>query len=136
MARLLVERCVRSGSFSERIGENRCIHVSSAVKKRADLKSALYRLLPALPPVLHVHTTHATHAAARGAMRMLFFLRRLGNHDFRREQQTRYRGGVLQSQTRYLGRIQDAQFDHIAVLTRLGVVTERTLALADPIENN
>src|SRR5580698_153069 len=69
-------------------------------------------------------------------MCMLFFLRRLGNHDFRREQQARDRGGVLQSQTRHLGRIQDAQFDHIAVLTRLGVVAERALALADPVQNN
>ena len=86
--------------------------------------------------VLHVHTAHATHAAARGAMCMLIFLRRLGDHDFRREQQTRHRGGVLQSQTRHLGRIQDAQIDHIAVLTRLGVVTVGALALADSVQNN
>src|SRR5882724_6501428 len=69
-------------------------------------------------------------------MCMLFFLRRLGDHDFRREQQSRHRGGVLQSQTRHLGRIQDAQFDHIPVLTRLGVVTERALAVADPVQDN
>jgi hypothetical protein len=55
--------------------------------------------------VLHIHAAHATHAAARGAMCMLFFLRRLSDHDFRREQQARYRSGVLQSQSRHLGGI-------------------------------
>ena len=41
---------------------------------------------------LHVHTTHAT---TRRAMCVLFFFRCLGNHDFRREQQARNRGGIL-----------------------------------------
>src|SRR6202789_2059285 len=85
---------------------------------------------------LHVHTAHATHAAARGAMCMLFFLRRLRDHDFRREQQARNRSGVLQSQKRQLGRIQDAHLDHIAVLARGRVVAERALALADPVQND
>src|ERR1700731_3062204 len=67
-------------------------------------------------------------------MRMLIFLRRLSDHDFGREQQARYRGGVLQSQTRHLGRIQNAQFDHIAVLARLRVVAERALALTDSVQ--
>src|SRR5258708_6435991 len=67
---------------------------------------------------------------------MLFFLRRLGYHDFRREQKSRHRGGVQQSQTRYLGGIQNAHFDHIAVLTRRSVVAERALALTDQVQNN
>src|SRR6202166_597831 len=69
-------------------------------------------------------------------MCMLFFFRRLSDHDFRREQQSRYRSGVLQSQTRHLGRIQNAQFDHIAVLARLSVVAERALALTDPVQHH
>src|SRR5882672_2722450 len=67
-------------------------------------------------------------------MRMLIFLRRLSDHDFGREQQARYRSGVLQSQTRHLGRIQNAQLDHIAVLAGLSVVAERALALTDPVQ--
>src|SRR5450755_2500619 len=69
-------------------------------------------------------------------MCMLIFLRRLSDHDFRREQQTRNRSGVLQSQTRDLGRIQDAQFDHIAVLARRSVVAEGALALTDSVQHH
>src|SRR5882672_3268458 len=69
-------------------------------------------------------------------MRMLIFLRRLSDHDFGREQQARYRGGVLQSQTRHLGRIQNAQLDHIAVLAGLSVVAERALAFTDPVQHH
>src|ERR1700687_3727286 len=32
--------------------------------------------------MLHVHSAHAAHAAAWGAMRMLVVLRRLSDHDF------------------------------------------------------
>src|ERR1700749_368058 len=67
---------------------------------------------------------------------MLFFLRSLGDHDFRREQQARDRGGVLQSQTRHLGRIQNAHFDHVALPAVSGVVAERALALADPVQDH
>src|SRR5580704_8371048 len=67
---------------------------------------------------------------------MLIFLRGLGNHDFRREQQARDGGGVLQSQTRHLGRIQNAHFDHVAVLAGRGVVAERSLALADSVQDH
>src|SRR5277367_676105 len=66
---------------------------------------------------------------------MLFVLRSLGNHDFRREQEARYGGRVLQSQTRHLGRIQDAQLDHIAILARRSVVAECALALADSVQH-
>ena len=50
--------------------------------------------------------------------------------------QTRHRGGVLQSQTRDLGRIQDAQLDHVAVLAGRRVVAELALALADPVQHD
>src|SRR6202166_3443840 len=69
-------------------------------------------------------------------MCMIFILRRLGDHDFGRRQQARYRGGVLQSQTRHLGGIQNAHFDHIAVLTGRSVVAERALALADSVQHH
>ncbi len=82
----------------------------------------------------HVHSAHATHSAARCAMRMVVFLRRLRDHDLCREQQTRNRGGVLQSQARDLGRIQDAHLEHIAVFIRRGVVAEAALALADAVQ--
>src|SRR5258708_5416372 len=90
-------------------------HPKNASKKKSGPKSALFDCIP-FEGVLHVHTAHATHAAARCTMCMLVFLRRLSDPDFVREQQARYRGGVLQSQTRHLGGIQDAHFDHIAVL--------------------
>src|SRR5712664_110285 len=86
--------------------------------------------------MLHVHSAHATHSAARRAMCMLVFFRRLSDHDFRREQQTRNRGGVQQSQTRDLGRIQDAHFEHIAVLIRRSVVAEGALALTDSVQHH
>ena len=46
-------------------------------------------------------------------------------HDFRREQQARHRRRVLQRQARDLGRIEDALFQHVAVLApRLDGVQE------------
>ena len=69
-------------------------------------------------------------------MGMLFFFRSFSDHDFRREQQARNRGGVLQSQTRDLGGIQDAHFDHVTVHAGRRVVAERALALADPVEHH
>ena len=60
---------------------------------------------------------------------MLFFLGRLGNHDFSGEQESRHRGRVLQSQTRDLGRIQNALLDQVTELTGGRVVTEGALAL-------
>src|SRR5258708_26551009 len=83
--------------------------------------------------MLHVHSAHAT---VRRAMCMRFFLGRFSDHDFGREQQSRYRGGILQSQTRHLRRIQDAHFDHIAVLTGSGVVAEGALALTDSVQHH
>src|ERR1700738_3709321 len=70
-------------------------------------------------------------AASRGSMGMLFLLRSLSDHDFRREQEARDRGSVLQSQTGDLGRIQDAHFDQIAVFAGRRIVAEGALALAD-----
>src|SRR3982751_4256125 len=49
---------------------------------------------------------------------MLFVLRRFRDHDFRREQQARNRRGVLQRETRDLRRVEDALFQHVAVLAR------------------
>src|SRR5271165_2267472 len=69
-------------------------------------------------------------------MCMLFFLGRFRDHDFGGEQQSRYRSGVLQSQTRHLGGIEDAHFDHVAILAGRRVVAEGALALADPVQNH
>src|SRR5688572_19180245 len=67
---------------------------------------------------------------------MLFILRRFRDHDFRREQQTRDRGRVLQREARDLGRIQDAGVDHVAVLARAGVVAVRALATLDLVQHD
>ena len=58
-----------------------------------------------------------THATARRHVRMLgLILRRVRDHHFRGEQQTGHRSSVLQRQARDLGRVQDALFEHVAVL--------------------
>jgi len=49
------------------------------------------------------------------------FLRPLGDHRFRRDQQTGDRGRVLQRRTDNLRRIDDAGLDQILELTGLGV---------------
>src|SRR6185436_4817773 len=67
---------------------------------------------------------------------MLFVLRRFRDHDFRREQQTRNRRRVLQRETRDLGRIEDALFQHVAVLARARVVTVGTLARLDGVQDH
>src|SRR3569832_2177688 len=67
---------------------------------------------------------------------MLFFLRRFRDHDFRREQQARDRRRVLQRETRDLRRVEDALFQHVAVLARAGVVAVRALARLDGVQDD
>src|SRR5690349_16446710 len=67
---------------------------------------------------------------------MLFVLRGFRDHDFRREQQARDRRRVLQRKTRDLGRIEDALFQHVAVLARAGVVAVRALARLDGVQDD
>src|SRR6188768_4521600 len=67
---------------------------------------------------------------------MLVVLRRFRDHDFRREQQARDRRRVLQRETRDLGRVEDALFQHVAVLARAGVVAVGALARLDGVQDN
>src|SRR3954466_5109775 len=67
---------------------------------------------------------------------MLFVLRRFRDHDFRREQQTRDRRRVLQRETRDLGRIEDALFQHVAVLAGARVGAIGALARLDGVQDN
>jgi len=76
----------------------RCLRGRCAIlppKKRADHRSALFRRKPfGAITCPYAHSTHAATAAARVHALLPW---RLGDHDFRREQQARDRGGVLQS---------------------------------------
>src|SRR4051812_5894015 len=67
---------------------------------------------------------------------MLFFLRRFRDHDFRREQQARDRRRVLQREARDLRRVEDALFQHVAVLAGAGVVAVRALARLDGVQDD
>src|SRR5688500_15186207 len=67
---------------------------------------------------------------------MLVVLRRFRDHDFRREQQTRDRRRVLQRETRDLGRVEDALFQHVAVLAGARVVAIGALARLDGVQDN
>src|SRR4051812_43033873 len=67
---------------------------------------------------------------------MLFFLRRFRDHDFRREQQAGDRGCVLQRETRDLGRVEDALFQHVAVLAGARVVAVGALARLDGVQDD
>src|SRR5688572_11270345 len=67
---------------------------------------------------------------------MFFFLRRFRDHDFRREQQAGNRGCVLQRQARDLGRVEDALFQHVAVLAGTRVVAVGALARLDGVQDN
>src|SRR3954470_18681416 len=67
---------------------------------------------------------------------MLFFLRRFRDHDFRREQQAGNRGRVLQRETRDLRRVEDALFQHVAVLAGAGVVAIGALARLDGVQDD
>ena len=69
--------------------------------------AAPYMSIPPMPPM---------PPGGTAAVRMVVVLRRFRDHDFRREQQARNRRRVLQRQTRDLGRIEDALFQHVAVL--------------------
>ena len=69
------------------------------------------------------------HAAARGHGRRFLFFRQLRHHGVSGQDQTGNRGSVLQCQTRDLGRVQDARFQHVAVGAVGRVVTEGALAV-------
>src|SRR6266571_4799491 len=85
---------------------------------------------------IHVaHATHATHATTAAAHRLLI-LGHLGNHRLRREHEARDRRRVLQGEPRYLGRIDHAHCDQIAILAGLRVVTVVALALDHLVDDD
>src|SRR6201992_3587728 len=100
----------------------------------SSLSMLCYRFDIPLEGVLHVHSAHA--ARRHAAMAVLLILRSFSNHDLCREQQTGNGCSVLQRETRDLGRIQDARFEHVPELSRSRVVAERALAFLDAIQNN
>src|SRR5690348_12771146 len=74
---------------------------------------------------LEVHAAHAAHAAAGSAVCVArVLLRNVGDHGFRRDQQTSNRSGILQRATHDLSRVDDALLIEIAVLVGLSVVAE------------
>ena len=67
---------------------------------------------------------------------VVIVLRSLGDHDLGGQQQAGDRRGVLQRKTRDLRRVEDAEVEHVAILTRGGVVAVGTLAGLDLIEDH
>ena len=101
------------------------------------------RLTCAAERRLHVHVAHATHAHATHAAHPAFhagmavaagflLLGLLGDEAVGGQQQTGDADGVLQGDARDLGRVDDAGFDQVLILVRVGVVAEAALALARP----
>ncbi len=84
---------------------------------------------------LEIHAAHAAHAAA-GRHRRLVLLRGLGHHRFGGDHQARDRRGVLQRGAGDLGRVQDAELDHVAELAVGGVVAERTRTFDHAVEDD
>ena len=82
-----------------------------------------------------IHAAHATHAAAR-RHRRLVLLRGLGHHGFGGDHQARDGSRILQRGAGDLGRVQDAELDHVAVLAVGGVVAEVALAVGDLVEDD
>src|SRR3984885_12565708 len=85
-----------------------------------------------------VHAAHAAGAWGAAAVSCAGFLRFLDvcHQSFGGEHEARDGSGVLQSETGYLGRVNHAGLDQIAVLARVRVVAEvLVLGLADFAEN-
>src|SRR5690625_1578545 len=75
---------------------------------------------------LEAHTAHATHTAhtthiRHWCCRLVFF--KLGNGNFRCQQQAGDRGSILQCRARYLGRIKYPLSNQVTILTRCCIVT-------------
>ena len=66
----------------------------------------------------------------------LLLLRRLGDHRLGRQQETRDGRRVLQRQARDLGRVDDAELHHVAVLAVRGVEAVVALAVDDGVEHD
>src|SRR5699024_5077131 len=85
------------------------------------------------------HATHAAHAAAHAAgcgAGVGLVLGLVGDDGFGGDRHGRHRGGVLQGRTRDLGRVQDAEFDHVAEFARRGVVAEVVLAFEHLVQHH
>src|SRR5690606_35656038 len=76
---------------------------------------------------LHIHAAHAAHAGRAMSM-IAFLLRSLGDHHLGRQEQASDGRRVLQREARDLRRVQNTEFEHVAVLARRGVVAVRALA--------
>src|SRR5690554_4739647 len=85
---------------------------------------------PGVISSLH-HAAHTTHAAHVRHTASLVFIRLIRNHRFSSDDQGRYGSSSLQRGAGYLGRVQDAHFQHIAVLFSSSVITEGSFALAN-----
>src|SRR5450631_652958 len=97
--------------------------------KKPRVSGALFATTRTCGGRLEIHTAHAAHTTAATTVAMRFFLlRRFGDHRFRRDHETGDRGRILQRCARDLGRIQDTELDHVAVLARLRVVAVIALA--------
>ena len=71
---------------------------------------------------LEIHTTHAAHAAAtRRHAAACVLLRYFGHHGFGGDQESRNGGRVLDRYANYLGRVDDALGDKVAVFAGLRV---------------
>src|SRR5437763_6057234 len=86
---------------------------------------------------LEIHTTHATHAAARRhAASAGVLLRHFGHHGFRGDQESRDGRCVLDRHTNHLGRVDDALGDQVAVFAGLRVEAVGILILLEDLADD
>src|SRR5947208_10149476 len=86
---------------------------------------------------LEIHTTHATHAAARRhAASAGVLLRHFGHHGFRGDQESRDGRCVLDRHTNHLGRIDDALGDQVDVFAGLRVEAVGILILLEDLADD
>src|SRR6187402_106515 len=86
---------------------------------------------------LEVHAAHAAHATTATTMAVAVVLLRQFRHGrFGRDDRAGDRRGKLQCRAGDLGRVQDAEGDHVAELTRGGVVTVVTFTGLDLIDDD
>src|SRR5947208_11425967 len=86
---------------------------------------------------LEIHTTHATHAAARRHPASAgVLLRHFGPHSFRGDQESRDGRCVLDRHTNHLGRIDDALGDQVDVFAALRVEAVGILILLEDLADD
>ena len=85
---------------------------------------------------LEAHSTHAAHSAVAHRHRRSVFLRAVGNHGFRGDQQACDRSRILQRTPHDLRRIDDALGNKVTVLSSLCIEAEVVGVVVKDLANN